>query len=75
MSAYTNAYSLMTDSHSTSNLHKLYYLYKKNLLYEIAKDASRCICVVNLKQRGSKFSVYRKNVVYSSTLSYLDAAE
>lgn len=40
MSAYTNAYSLMTDSHSSSNVHKLYYLYMRNLGYKIAKEAS-----------------------------------
>lgn len=49
MSVYTNAYSLMTDTHSSSKVHKLYYLYKKNLLYEIAKDASRLMCAVNLR--------------------------
>lgn len=49
MSVYRDIYSLMADSHFRSDAHELCYLYKKNLLYEIAKNASQLICAVNFK--------------------------
>lgn len=49
MSVYTDIYSLMADSHFSSDIHKLCYLYKKNLLCEIVKNASQLTCAVNLK--------------------------
>lgn len=55
MSVYTNIYCLVADTHFSSDVHKLCYLYKKNIPYEFAKNASQPICAVNLKLCRNKF--------------------